>query len=143
MGDYLQQQMQQQQYETKEMAEKIRAQFESVMKEVTMRKHQYAMNVMTEFTSLCACTESSLQIYQTMFVENAKALNLTNFVDYADKNYMPYQAKNLKEARELIFSGMFYSLCTAVGQFMEFAQQVENSIPIFTNNGVTQPSTGK
>merc|ERR1719210_953655 len=61
VGEYLEQQ---------KKAAQIKAQFESVMKEVTMKKHKYAMGVMTEFASMCECLGSST--YQTMFVENAK-----------------------------------------------------------------------
>merc|ERR1711872_422663 len=137
LGDYLHQQQQQQQYENQQMAEKVKAQFEQVMKEVSMKKHRYAM---TEFTSLCACASESYNIYQTMFVENAKNLNLTDIVDLDAQNSLPYQAKNIKEARELIFGGMFYALCTSVGTFMNFVQQVENILAVL--NGVT-PAPGK
>ncbi|GFS08597.1 hypothetical protein ElyMa_001278300 [Elysia marginata] len=74
MAAYLQQQAEQQQYETQQMAERIKAQFEQVMKDATMKKHRYAMSVMTEFTSMCACASQSLTIYQSMFVENAKSV---------------------------------------------------------------------
>merc|ERR1711913_55867 len=84
LGAYLQQQKEQQQYETQQMAEKIKAQFEDVMKQVTMKKHRYAMTVMTEFTSMCACLGESFTIYQSMLVENAKALNLTDVEDMSD-----------------------------------------------------------
>ncbi|XP_012946517.1 uncharacterized protein LOC101848870 [Aplysia californica] len=145
VGAYLQQQKEQQQYESQQMAERIKAQFESVMKQVTMKKHRYAMSVMTEFTSMCACAQQSFTIYQTMFVENAKATNMTDVMDLNDwANKMPYEAASAKEARELIFGGMLNALCTALGEFMNFAQRVENNIPVFENNPVTAaPGAGK
>jgi len=145
VGAYLQQQKEHQQYESQQMAERIKAQFESVMKQVTMKKHRYAMSVMTEFTSMCACAQQSFTIYQTMFVENAKATNMTDVMDLNDwARKMPYEAASAKEARELIFGGMLNALCTALGEFMNFAQQVENNIPVFENNPVTAaPGAGK
>jgi len=143
LGDYLQTQMQQQQYESQQMAEKVKAQFEAVMREVTMKKHKYAMSVMTEYTALCACLGQTYNIYQTMFVENARAANLTDIDDLSQYNKPPYQATSAKEARELIFGGMVNALCTSLGTFMNFAQQVENNIPIFQNNQGTTPSPGK
>merc|ERR1712002_256420 len=97
IGQYMEQQKQQQQYESQQMAERVKAQFESVMKQVTMKKHRYAMSVMTEFTSMCACAQQSFTIYQTMFVENAKAANLTDIMDLSDwANKMPYEAASAK-----------------------------------------------
>merc|ERR1712110_1189753 len=43
IGAYMEQQKQAQQFEQQQMAEKIKAQFEGVMAEVTMKKHRYAM----------------------------------------------------------------------------------------------------
>merc|ERR1711970_570850 len=145
VGAYLQQQKEHQQYESQQMAERIKAQLESVMKQVTMKKHRYAMSVMTEFTSMCACAQQSFTICQTMFVENAKATNMTDVMDLNDwARKMPYEAASAKEARELIFGGMLNALCTALGEFMNFAQQVENNIPVFENNPVTAaPGAGK
>jgi len=144
LGQYMQQQKEQQQYEQQQMAEKIKAQFESVMKQVTARKHRYAMSVMTEFTSMCSCLKESYTIYQSMFVENAKRANMTDIVDLDEMAAKkPYEAASAKEARELIFSGMLYQLCTSLGEFMNFAQQVENNIQIFQNNPVTAAPVGK
>merc|ERR1712066_14987 len=143
-GAWMQQQKQQQQYEQQQMAEKIKAQFETVMKEVTMKKHKYAMHVMTEFTTMCACLEQSYTIYQSMFVDNAKKANLTGVMDlneWAAKK--PYDAKNLHEARELIFGGMLYSICTELGKYMTFAQQVEQNIPIYRTNQPPPAPAGK
>jgi len=134
VGEYLKQQQEAQAYETQQMAEKMKAQFEQVMREVTMKKHRYAMSVMTEFTSMCACAQQSVTIYQTMFVESAKTLNLTDVVDLNQVNMEPQNAKSAKEARELIFAGMVKALCESLGSYMAFAQEVENNIPIFTNN---------
>merc|ERR1712141_154025 len=132
---YMQQQKEQQQYESQQMAEKIKAQFEGVMKAVTMRKHRYALSVMTEMTTMCACLKESYTIYQSMFVEKAKNLNMTDIVDLNDMtNKKPYEASSAKEARELIFGGMLNALCVSLGEFMTFAQNVENNIPIFQNN---------
>jgi hypothetical protein len=140
VGQYMEQQKQQQQYEQTQMAEKIKAQFESVMKQVTMRKHRYAMSVMTEFTTMCACLKESYTIYQSMFVENAKRANLTDIVGLDDLvAKMPYNAATAKEARELVFAGMLNALCTSLGEFMIFAQTVENNIPVYQNNPVTNP----
>lgn len=122
------------------MAQRLKAQFEQVMKDVTMKKHRYAMSVMTEFTSMCACARESITIYQTMFVESAKSLNLTEVFDFNNANMLPYQAKSAKEARELIFVGLVNAMCTGLGEYMAFAQQVENNIPIFEN---VTPPTGK
>jgi len=145
VGAYLQQQKEHQQYESQQMAEKIKAQFESVMKQVTMKKHRYALSVMTEFTSMCACARESFTIYQSMFVETAKATNMTDVMDLNDwVNKRPYEAGSAKEARELIFGGMLNALCTALGDFMSFAQAVENALPEFENNPVTAaPGVGK
>merc|ERR1712066_188731 len=141
---YMQQQKEQQQYESQQMAEKIKAQFESVMKAVTMRKHRYALSVMTEFTTMCACLKESYTIYQSMFVENAKTFNMTDIVDLDEMaNKKPYEASSAKEARELIFGGMLYALCNSLGEYMNFAQQVENNIPIFQNNPPVTPAPGK
>jgi len=142
VGEYLKQQMEAQQFETQKMAEKMKAQFEGIMANVTIRKHRYAMSVMTEFTSMCACARESMNIYQTLFVESAKALGMTDVVDMS-VNILPYEAKSSKQARELIFAGMLNTLCTSLGNFMTFAQEVENNIPTFQNNPVTVPSTGK
>merc|ERR1719422_2156592 len=49
VGAYLAQQKEAQKFEQQKMAAQIKAQFDSVMKEVTMKKHKYAMGVMTEF----------------------------------------------------------------------------------------------
>merc|ERR1712244_201204 len=135
---YMQQQKEQQQYESQQMAEKIKAQFESVMKAVTMRKHRYALSVMTEFTTMCACLKESYTIYQSMFVETARAANMTDVIDLdQEAQKMPYEAASLKEAKERIFGGMLYSICTALGTYMDFATQVENNINLLQPNPVT------
>merc|ERR1712032_496130 len=101
---------------------------ESVMAEVTMKKHRYAMGVMTEFTSMCACLKESYDTYQSMFVQNARAANMTDIVDLdVYMNKLPYQAASLKEAKEIIFGGMLNSMCTSLGTFMDFAEQVSNN----------------
>merc|ERR1712154_612856 len=50
---------------------------------------------------------------------------------------MPYEAASLKEAKERIFGGMLYSICTALGTYMDFATQVENNINLLQPNPVT------
>jgi len=128
---YMEQQKREQKFEQEQMAAKIKAQFESVMAEVTMKKHRYAMGIMTEFTSMCACLKSSYDTYQSMFVQNARAANMTDIVDLDDyMNKLPYQAATLKEAKERIFAGMLNSMCTSLGNFMDFAEQVEQQLQI-------------
>jgi len=135
---YMEQQKQAQQFEQQQMAEKIKAQFEAVMAEVTMKKHRYAMSVMTEFTTMCACLKESYTIYQSMFVETARAANMTDVIDLdQEAQKMPYEAASLKEAKERIFGGMLYSICTALGTYMDFATQVENNINLLQPNPVT------
>merc|ERR1712121_325279 len=128
---YMEQQKQDQKYEQEQMAAKIKAQFESVMNEVTMKKHRYAMGVMTEFTSMCACLGESMTIYQTMFVANAKAANMTDIIDMEEEaKKMPYEAASLKEAKERIFGGMLESICKSLGAYMTFAEEVERQLEI-------------
>merc|ERR1711936_307389 len=107
VGAYLEQQKEQQKFEQQKMAAQIKAQFDSVMMEVTMKKHKYAMGVMTEFTSMCQCLDSGYETYQSMFVKNAKTL---------------------KEAKERLFAGMLESICKALGTYMEFSSQVEDQL---------------
>lgn len=133
MGAYLQSQMDQQYAQTQEMANKIKAQFEAVMQEVVMKKKRYAMSVMTEFTSMCACLGESLNIYQAIFVQGARAMNMTDVVD-VNTDIKPYDAKTAKEARELIFGGMLLNMCTSLGEFMQFAESVEDNIDIIEGN---------
>merc|ERR1712154_255740 len=101
---YMEQQKQAQQFEQQQMAEKIKAKFDAVMAEVTMKKRRYALSVMTEFTTMCSCLQDSVQIYQSMFVETARATNMTDIVDLEEEaRKLPYQATSLKEAKERIF----------------------------------------
>merc|ERR1712021_97374 len=126
---YMAEQQQAQQFEAQQTAAAIKAKFDAVMLEVTMKKHRYALSVMTEFTTMCSCLQSSVQIYQSMFVETARAANMTDVIDMeAEAQKMPYEATSMKEAKERIFGGMLYSICTALGTYMEFAQQVEAAI---------------
>jgi len=135
VGAYMEQQKREQKFEQEQMAAKIKAQFESVMAEVTMKKHRYAMGVMTEFTSMCACLKESYDVYQSMFVQNARAANMTDIVDLdVYMNKLPYQAASLKEAKEIIFGGMLNSMCTNLGTFMEFSEQVEQQLQILNPN---------
>jgi len=125
---YIAQQQQQQQYQMQQMNAKIKAQFEGIMNEVTMKRHRYAMGVMTEFTSMCGCLQSQLTTYQSMFVANAHALNMTDVYDLNQDTKLPYQATTLKEARERIFYGMVKQMCTRLSTFMNFAEQVEQQL---------------
>jgi len=139
---YMEQQKNEQKYEQEQMAAKIKAQFESVMAEVTMKKHRYAMGVMTEFTSMCACLKESYTIYQSMFVQNARAANMTDVIDLdVDAAKKPYEADSLKEAKERIFGGMLNSICTALGNYMTFAEQVENQLSLLNPSPVTNAPT--
>jgi len=138
VGEYLKQQKEQQKFEQQKMAAQIKAQFESVMKEVTMKKHKYAMGVMTEFASMCECLGSSTATYQTMFVENAKTLNMTDVMDLNQWNAVkPYESKTLKEAKERLFAGMLESICKSLGEYMTFASSVEQVLATLT------PAPGK
>merc|ERR1711963_739406 len=120
VGEYLKQQKEQQKFERQKMAAQIKAQFESVMKEVTMKKHKYAMGVMTEFTSMCQCLDSGYKTYQAMFVESARALNMTDIMDLEVWSAVkPYEAKSLKEAKERLFAGMLESICGALKKYMD------------------------
>jgi len=126
---YMEEQRQQQMYAQQQMAEKIKAQFEATMRSVTMRKHRFAMTMMTQFVSICACAKEATSIYQAMFVENAKILNMTNVVDmeeWAQKK--PYDAKDLHEAKEIIFFGTLESMCTKMEEYMGYITLVEAEV---------------
>jgi len=140
VGAYLQQQKQQQSFQQQQMAAKIKAQFDSIMSKVTERKHRYAMGVMTEFATMCGCMETGLQTYQTMFVQNAKALNMTDVYDWNAKLTMkPYEAATLKDAKEIMFGSLVKALCEKIGTYMTFAEQVEQQIAILNQ----RPAVGK
>jgi len=140
VGAYLQQQKQQQTFQQQQMAAKIKAQFDTIMAKVTERKHRYAMGVMTEFATMCGCMETGLQTYQTMFVQNAKALNMTDVYDWNDKQTMkPYEAATLKDAKEIMFGSLVKALCEKIGTYMTFAEQVEQQIAILNQ----RPAVGK
>ena len=67
---------------------------------------------------------------------------MTDVIDLdQEAQKMPYEAASLKEAKERIFGGMLYSICGALGTYMDFATQVENNINLLTP-GVT-PAPGK
>merc|ERR1711963_87085 len=123
VGEYLKQQKEQQKFEQQKMAAQIKAQFESVM---------------TEFASMCECLGSSTATYQTMFVENAETLNMTDIMDLNQWNAVkPYESKTLKEAKERLFAGMLESICKALGDYMTFASSVEQVLATLT------PAPGK
>lgn len=130
--EYLEQQMQQQQYETQQMAERIRAQFEEMVKDVTMKKHRYVMSMVAEYVSFCECARSSTIIYST-YLDTARSLNLTDGIEIWDANRQPYQAKDEEDARALIFGGLVKTMCEAAGEFNVFAEQVIARIPAYQN----------
>jgi len=136
VATYMEQQKQQQQYQQQQMSAKIKAQFDKVISEVKEKKQRYAMGVMTEITSMCGCLQQQLTVYQTMFVSNAVNLNLTDSLDVNQGNKQPFQATSLKEARELVFSGLLRELCEKLGVFMTFAEQVENQITMLNQGQV-------
>nr|KAG5710094.1 hypothetical protein BaRGS_030170 [Batillaria attramentaria] len=131
MEEYLNQQMQQQQYETQQMADQIKAQFEAMVRDVTAKKHRFAMSLVAEFVSTCECARSSDLIYQALFIQQAQALNLTDGMDIWDSTRQPYEATNEEDARGLIFTGLFRTMCESAGAFLQFAEQVTNRIPAF------------
>merc|ERR1712012_746317 len=103
-----------------------------------LKQQKYAMGVMTEFASMCECLGSSTATYQTMFVENAKTLNMTDIMDLNQWNAVkPYESKTLKEAKERLFAGMLESICEALGDYMTFASSVEQVLATLT------PAPGK
>jgi len=132
MEEYLEQQMQQQQYETQAMAERIRAQFEGMVKNVTMKKQRYAMTLVTEYVAFCTCGSSTNQVYNNLFIQNARNLNLTDSIEMTDSSKMPYQATNEEEARMLIFGGLVKAMCESASTFLAFADQVNQRIPAYT-----------
>lgn len=141
LAQYMQQQKEQQAYESQQMAEKIKARFEAIMYQVTTRKHRYAMSLMTEFVSMCSCAESSYNIYQTMFVNNAKLINMTDVVDLNDWAKMkPYEAKNSMEAKEMIFAGTLNSMCTEMAKYMDFVTLVEQEVNRLQGNNIVTPA---
>ena len=69
-----------------------------------------------------------------------QALNLTDVVDM-DDNRRPYEAKSAMEARELIFGGILTTMCTALGEYMNFVQSIENNLQVLEGNRpVTTPA---
>merc|ERR1712154_1513 len=77
-AEYLEQQMQAQQYETQQMAEKVKAQFQAMVYEATMKKYRYVMSLVTEYIAFCQCAASSPRTYNTVFVDSARRLNMTD-----------------------------------------------------------------
>jgi len=123
--EYLEQQMQQQQYETQQMAEKVKAQFQSMVYDAMMKKYRYVMSLVTEYISFCTCADVSTQTYQAVFVESARRLNMTDYIEVWDANRQPYQAKNEEDARALVFGNLVKTICTSGGQFLEAAARVQ------------------
>jgi len=135
--EYLEKQMEQQQYETKQMAEKVKAEFQAMVYEAMMKKYRYVMSLITEFIGFCQCADVGTQTYQAVFVENARKLNLTDHIDIYDSTKMkrPYEAKDEEEARELIFGELVKTMCESGSNFITFASQVQNRIPAYLPNG--------
>lgn len=123
--EYLEQQMQQQQYETQQMAEKVKAQFQSMVYDAMMKKYRYVMSLVTEYIGFCQCADVSQQTYQAVFVESARRLNMTDYIEVWDANRQPYQAKNEEDARALVFGNLVKTICTSGGQFLEAAARVQ------------------
>jgi len=130
--EYLEQQMEQQQYETQQMAERIKAQFEDMVKEVTVKKHRYVMSMVAEFVSFCECARSSTIIYSS-YLDTARSLNLTEGIEIWDANRQPFQAVNEEDARALIFGGLVKTMCETAGTYNAFAEQVIARIPAYQN----------
>jgi len=123
--EYLEQQMQQQQYETQQMAEKVKAQFQAMVNDAMMKKYRYVMSLVTEYIGFCQCADVSQQTYQAVFVESARRLNMTDYIEVWDANRQPYQAKNEEDARALVFGNLVKTICTSGGQFLEAAARVQ------------------
>jgi len=123
--EYLEQQMQQQQYETQQMAEKVKAQFQSMVYDAMMKKYRYVMSLVTEYIGFCQCADVSQQTYQAVFVESARRLNMTDYIEVWDANRQPYQAKNEEDARALVFGNLVKTICTSGGTFLEAAARVQ------------------
>jgi len=126
--EYLEQQMQQQQYETQQMAEKVKAQFQSMVYDAMMKKYRYVMSLVTEYIGFCQCADVSQQTYQAVFVNSARSLNMTDYIEVWDANRQPYQAKNEEDARALVFGNLVKTICTSGGQFLEAAGRVQNRV---------------
>jgi|ERR1711963_12005 len=122
--EYLDQQMQQQQYATQQMAEKVKAQFQAMVQDAMMKKYRYVMSLVTEYISFCQCADVSTQTYNAVFVESARRLNMTDYIQVWDANRLPYQAKNEEDARALVFGNLVKTICTSGGQFLEAAARV-------------------
>merc|ERR1712033_156930 len=121
--------MQQQQYGTQQMAQKIKAQFDEMVASVNAKKYRYVMSLVTEYVSFCECARSSDTIYRAIFLQSANSLNLTDSIEVWDASRKPYEAKNEEEARGLIFGGLVQTMCESAGAFLAFADQVSQRIP--------------
>ena len=62
-----------------------------MVSDVTAKKHRYVMSLVTEYVSFCQCASSSFTIYQDLFVDQAKALNITEGIEVWDPNRQPYE----------------------------------------------------
>merc|ERR1712087_847589 len=128
-AEFLQQQMQNQMYETQQMAEKVKAQFQAMVYEATMKKYRYVMSLVTEYISFCQCADSSTRTYNTVFVDSARRLNMTDYIEVWDSSRMPYEARNEEEARALVFGGLVDTMCRTGGAFLTFSEQVYALVP--------------
>ena len=62
-----------------------------MVKDVTAKKHRYVMSLVAEYVGLCECARSGTEIYQALFVEQAKALNITEGIEIWDPNREAWQ----------------------------------------------------
>merc|ERR1719361_3407029 len=122
--EYLEQQMREQQYETQQMAEKVKAQFQSMVYDAMMKKYRYVMSLVTEYIGFCQCADVADQTYKAVFVESARRLNMTDAIEVWDANRPPWEAKNEEDARALVFGNLVKTICTSGGAYLEAATRV-------------------
>merc|ERR1711963_275617 len=104
--------------------EYLEQQFQSMVYDAMMKKYRYVMSLVTEYIGFCQCADVSQQTYQAVFVQSARALNMTDYIEVWDANRQPYQAKNEEDARALVFGNLVKTICTSGGQFLEAAARV-------------------
>jgi len=130
VGSYIQSQKDEMKYKQEKMNADIKAQFESVMAEVTMKRHKYAMGIMTEYAAMCSCIDESNSLYDSQFLPGGAAANLTDVIAMPLPSALPYDANTLKEAKLRIFAGLLRSSCNYLKTYMSFANQVEGQIAV-------------
>ena len=62
-----------------------------MVKDVTAKKHRYVMSLVTEYIGFCECARSGTEIYKAIFVEQAKALNITEGIEIWDPDREAWQ----------------------------------------------------